>query len=458
MDINTFKTQFKGDVVTSADPDYTASIARWAINAERPAEVVAFVKDETDVGLAIQYARAAKLPIAIRGGGHSPAGASSSEGGLVIDLSRYLDGAKVDEGMRLAYVGGGALWGAVDRAAIVHGLATVAGTVSHTGVGGLTLGGGFGWLTSEHGMVVDNLVQATIVTADGSIVVANERENSDLFFGLRGGGSNFGVVTEFVYQLHPQRAIVYAGVLVFPHTSLEKVVEAVSNWWATCGEKEGLLQLTTMGPDGKPAVLIVLFYNGSEAEGRANFKAFHDLGPLQDTTKEIPYEELNDMMASIYMKGLTHSKPLYSVISKPFESIITRAEPDLTLTVLYEYFPLGKVVAQPKDRTPFRRDGTPGVCVAAAWKGDLDAPGMTEHARGIVHELAGIIMDGDPGLTESQSLGYCNYDPDAVAGEKNTVPNKAKLVFGKNYPRLQAIKKKYDPDNVFNKWFSISPA
>jgi FAD/FMN-containing dehydrogenase len=130
-DFATFKSEFKGDIVTPSDVDYQAAIARWAINAQRRAKVVAFVKDASDVVLAIRYARSHSLPIAIRGGGHSPAAASSSEGGLVIDLSRYLNSARVDPEQRLAYVGGGALWRSVDEAAIRHGLATVAGTVNH---------------------------------------------------------------------------------------------------------------------------------------------------------------------------------------------------------------------------------------------------------------------------------------------------------------------------------------
>jgi len=130
-DLNTFKDAFKGDLVTPTDPGYAKAIARWAANAERQAKVVAFVKDEADVVLAIKYATTTKLPIAIRGGGHSPAGASSSEGGLVIDLSRYLTSVTVDADKKLAYAGGGALWEAVDKAAIVHGLATVGGTVNH---------------------------------------------------------------------------------------------------------------------------------------------------------------------------------------------------------------------------------------------------------------------------------------------------------------------------------------
>ncbi|KAG6824886.1 hypothetical protein H0H87_010821, partial [Tephrocybe sp. NHM501043] len=250
-DFNAFKSSFKGDIVTPDDPDYQKAISRWAVNAQRRAKVVAFVKNAVDVGLAIAYARTSGLPIAIRGGGHSPAAASSSEGGLVIDLSRYLNEARVDPEKQVVYVGGGALWDVVDSEAIKHGLATVGGTVNHTGVGGLVLGGGYGWLSPEHGLAIDNLVQATVVTADGSVLTASDAENQDLFFGIRGGGCNFGVVTEFVLRLHPQRRTVYAGILVLRPPSLEKLVGVTSAWFEGAGEKESMIQIMTMGPDGQ---------------------------------------------------------------------------------------------------------------------------------------------------------------------------------------------------------------
>jgi len=160
-DFASFQKAFKGDLVTPGDAGYAEALSRWASNARRNAKIVAFVKCAEDASLAIKYAKEHKLPIAIRGGGHSSSGGSSSEGGLVIDLSRYLNVVKVDAEKKLAYIGGGSVWETVDKAAIEHGLATVAGTVNHTGVGGLLLGGGFGWLSAAHGLVIDNLVQAT---------------------------------------------------------------------------------------------------------------------------------------------------------------------------------------------------------------------------------------------------------------------------------------------------------
>ncbi|KAG6889203.1 hypothetical protein C0995_002663 [Termitomyces sp. Mi166 len=485
-DFAVFKAQFKGDIVTPDDPDYSRAIARWAVNAQRRAKVVAFVKDEEDVRVAIKYARDSGLPIAIRGGGHNPAGASSSEGGLVIDLSRYLNGAEVDPEKRVVYVGGGALWDVVDKEAIRYGLATVAGTVNHarwlsfTGVGGLILGGGYGWLSPKHGLAIDNLVQATVVTADGSILTASDTENPDLFFGIRGGGCNFGVVTEFVLRLHPQREKVYSGMLVFPPPLLERLVDVTGKWLEEAGEKEAMMQVLTMVPDGKFAILVFPFFNGSEAEGRENFKAFFDLGPIADLTKEMPYEEINALQNPVvfhgqgmYMKGIAQRLPHFESDAKAFDYIQKVSGPEFKVNLLFEYFPLAKVSAVPSASTAFRRDPTSSILALVIWKDDTEE--NLERGRTVAHELAKVIIEGQQGMSSTQSLGYSNYgklaiptlenvpllmcgaDPEGVNG-KELVPDKAKTVFADNYPRLQKIKKRYDPDNVFNKWFPITPA
>lgn len=453
-DLATFKAQFKGDIVTPGDAEYHQALNRWAFNAKRHAKVVAFVKDSEDVALAIKYARSNALPIAIRGGGHSAAGGSSSEGGLVVDLSRHLKGARVDPHKKLAYVDGGALWETVDKKAIKHGLATVGGTVNHTGVAGLTLGGGYGWLTCEHGMAIDNLVQATLVTADSSILTVSEAENPDLFFGIRGGGSNFGVVTEFVFKLHPQRATVYHGMVTFPLTALEKIVEETAKWWANVGEREAMYQFLNLGPDDKSGVTLLLFYNGTEAEGRSNFKAFFDIGPLADYTKEIPYESANESLngemfrgQGIFLKGGSLRKPEYHSIMQAYEKITSVSNPKARVHIVFEFFPLGKVLSIPQGVTAFRRDPTATFALMVRWKEGYEP----EQEKEVANEAISIILN-EQKLAGSKGFGYGNYDPEAVVGDK------AKAAFAENYPRLQAIKKRYDPEVIFNKWFAITPA
>ncbi|KAI0637906.1 FAD-binding domain-containing protein [Trametes polyzona] len=458
-----FKSAFKGDIVSPKDEGYEQALARWAKNAARKAAVVAFVKDAEDVSTAIAYAKQAGLPIAIKGGGHNPGGASSSEGGLVIDLSRFLNGARIDPEKKVAYVGGGAVWATVDKAAIEHGLATVGGTVNHTGVAGLVLGGGYGWLSGLYGLAIDNLV--TIVTADGVIRTANATENSDLFWGVRGGGSNFGVVTEFVLQLHPQRRTVFAGPVIFAPDVLGALYDVTQDWWKKGPSgKEGMIQALTRGPGRQPCIVAFLFYNGSEEEGRKAYKAFYDLKPIAALAKEIPYEQLNALQNEMaqpgqnaYLKGTFAPQPLpRDVLFKAFERVSALSAPaDYAFGLLLEYFPLHVANAVPDDATAYPRSLSPNVLCSVFAKRDDDA--ALAYIRDSARELVGIFEAASSG---ERSVGYGNYSPDSdTLPTEGAVPvDKAKQLFGSNYPRLQQIKKKYDPERVFNKWFNITPA
>ncbi|KAF5314713.1 hypothetical protein D9611_007026 [Ephemerocybe angulata] len=470
--IASFVKAIKGDVVTPENPDYAKSIARWAKNAERKAKVVVHVKDAEDVVKSIAYAKEHKLPIAIRGGGHNAAGASSIEDGLVIDLNRHLNHVRVDAENKLGYVGGGAIWAQVDQEAIKYGLATVGGTVNHTGVAGLTLGGGYGWLSGRHGLTIDNLKQATIVTANGSILTASDTENHDLFWAIRGGGSNFGVATELVYQLHPQRKTIFAGSAVYTPEKVEKLIELTKKWWDNVGEDEGMIQAVTATPDGKPIFLIIFFYNGSEEEGRAHYKEFFDVGPVVDTVSEIPYERLNSQLNAqvahgrcYYLKGVSQVSPNYQATVELIQKVAGLAKEGVFRTaMLHEYFPMAKANSVPVSATAFRRQGASNILTSISWEEDV---GKTKEARDLAKELVDIVIRGQGNsLDDAEKSGYTNYGhedidvPSANLGSLSGdhAAKRADLAYASNYPRLQEIKKTYDPENIFNRWYPITPA
>jgi len=411
------------------------------------------------------------LPIAVCGGGHSASGASSiGEGGVVIDLGKFVKDVRVDVEGKKAYVGGGAVWKDVDEACIAHGLASVGGTVNHTGVGGLTLGGGFGFLTGEYGLVIDNVVEATVVIADGSILKANESEHSDLFWGIRGGGGNFGVVTEFVYKLHPQERHVYAGILTFQTSEplVRGVFDFIHKWWYSPerSPKEAVVVFMANIPKGAPPImLVVVFYNGPEAEGKTVFQPLIDLGPMANSAKMIPYEEVNTLQNNVAVPGrgifmtatsLAPHAPEVPIIL--YKQLLEHVDhPSVRLMIMFEYFGLGVSDAIAKDATAYPSRGVgQNVMVQGIFDGSGSYSDLQENA-GVARELAGsikkVLTEKVGKAIQGDEAPYGNYETE----EKPPV-SRSEAVFKGNYPRLREIKGKYDPDEVFSRWFGIAPA
>lgn len=328
VDISAFRqllTNSKAEVLSPSDFGYDDSIRRCSRAAEKPAGVVVVPYSGEDISISIKYATEQNLDVAVKGGGHSTAGASSTNGGLLIDLGRLRD-VEVDTETQQLHVQGGCLWGDVDQAAYEHNLATVGGTVADTGVGGLTLGGGYGVLSGKYGLVIDNVVSATIVLASGSIVKASKDENPDLFWALLGAGQNFGVVIEFVLQAYPQKDI-YMGMMAFVPTpeNVNKVVKAVNELYAvpapgkkskSQGKGMGLLGIGKP-PDagGNSVLLFVASYDGPEETGKELLKPFTDIGPIMNTMAMGPYPQVNTLVPAITgmrssMKGAAYTMPI----------------------------------------------------------------------------------------------------------------------------------------------------
>ncbi|EPS35026.1 hypothetical protein PDE_09991 [Penicillium oxalicum 114-2] len=447
-------------VLTPDSEGYLDSLVRWSDTGRKQAGVVVQPVEVPDVQSALRWAREYQVDIAVKGGGHSTAGTSSSDGGLVIDLSRMIH-TSVDTTNKTITVQGGATWKEVDEAGAAHGLATVGGTVNHTGVGGLTLGGGYGWLSGQYGLTIDNLRSAKVVLADGSLVTASTTENSDLFWGLRGAGYNFGVVVEFTFQAYDQSPLVYSGVLAFPPDKLEKVIELLNGTLADPDARSGAMCIIAQAPDGSgPMVVVICFYNGTREEGQARFAGLVALEPLVNTLDMIPYSVVNTLQnpQATYgdrksFKGVFYEPPLDPrFIRNVFDEYVTKVESDKDLmpsAIILEFIDMRKICETPLTESAFAsRNVTQNGILVMRW---TDASKDLEHrswAREVQKKWkAELEAKKRESLTDNDVPQYINY-----AEPGDSIVNN---IYGGNLARLQQIKARYDPQNIFHKMHPI---
>lgn len=260
-------------------------------------EIVVYVGTAEDISAAILFSRKYSIEFVVSGGKHSSSGASSITEGMVIDLAK-MRRVEVNADAKTVDVQGGAVWKDVDDAAAEHGLAMVGGTVNHTGVGGLTLGGGYGWLSGRYGLTIDNLLKLTMVLADGSIKSVSKNENQDLFWAAKGAGQCFGIAVEFTFQAYEQKNPIWAGQMIFPASeNLDAVINFANQLVQTSDGDSGMVVGITAPPFLKePAIVTTVFHNGPEVEAKAIFKQLLDLKPIKDTTSMKPYCEMNGVM------------------------------------------------------------------------------------------------------------------------------------------------------------------
>jgi len=327
-----------------------------------------------DVSDTVLFCKANNIILAVRGGGHSSSGASSSDGGLVIDLS-HMKRVTVDPVKKTAIVGGGALWEHVDAALGVHGLATVGGTVNNTGVGGLTLGGGYGWLTPKYGLAVDNLLSVEIVLANGQIVGASEGENPDLFWAVRGAGAYFGVVTKFVFQAYEQKDQVFAGPLVFPKDKMEPIINFYNSIMDDHGGKAvGMMVFTSPPPAHTPVILVVAIYFGPEEEAKRYYEPLLSLEPIANMSSMLSYTALNSLLNAgspadfrRTMKGAAFLPPLdprfAGDVFEDYVAFIEQVPDAAPSAVLFEFLPAERIISVPQTATAFANRGRAGNIV-----------------------------------------------------------------------------------------------
>jgi FAD/FMN-containing dehydrogenase len=414
---------------------------------KRPS-IIAQCRGAADIADAIRLGRALGVEIAIRGGGHNPAGRASTNGGVMIDLS-LMRGVLVDAQQRIARVQGGALWKDVNRETQAHGLAVTGGAVGTTGVAGLTLGGGLGWLMAKHGMTLDNLRSVDLVLADGRLVRASEAEHSDLFWAVRGGGGNFGVASAFEFQLHPVGPTVVGGLAAWPFDRARDVLRFYRERTRSASDDEMLFAAMLTAPDGvTKLVAIAAAHLGSAEAAQAAMKPIKSFGsPVLDTLGPIPYVALNGMLDAAFPKGALNYWKSHFIDTLTDDAIDTAIDqfsrcPTPMGQFLFEHFH-GAATRVPVDATAYalRSEGF-NTAVISEWLDPAQSQVCTAWARDAYAALQPFVG----------SRRYVNYlDDDDIVDASLTA------VYGPNLPRLRQIKRVYDPDNVFRLNLNIPP-
>lgn len=448
-----FRMRFSGDVVLPADATYDDARRVWNGMIDRWPAIVVRPNHPDDVVAAVQLARDEDLPIAVRGGGHSLPGLSTCDAGMVIDLSR-IRGATVDPEARTARVGGGSLLGELDVAAQAHGLVCPVGVVSHTGVGGLTLGGGMGRLQRKLGFTIDSLRGVELVTADGLLVRANETENPDLFWAMRGAGANFGVVTSFEFDLHPYDGRITVASVVHPGTRINEAWALFSGLTRTAPDHVMLTFNMTLGaagrvPDGhvgQPVVTITAFHSGDVNYAERELDDFMSSGsPVSRAIVEQSYldlqrsaDETSAWGHRVYIKGGFTDELPAEALDRMVEHLATGTGSDL-----FGLWAQGGAIARvPEDATAFTgREARFQMSADSTW----DDPSLDQSKVSWVRDAFAIV---EP---YSRTGRYVNDVGDSG-------PNLGRWVYGDaKYDRLVAVKRAWDPDNVFRLNQNIKP-
>ena len=454
--IGKFAQSLRGAVIARNHPDYEEARKLYNGMIDKRPLVIARCADAADVIAAVTFGRDSKLPIAIRGGGHNGPGLGSVDDGLVIDLST-MKGVRVDPAKRTVRAGAGCVTGDIDHATHVFGLAVPFGIISTTGVAGLTLSGGHGYLSRQYGLAVDNLLEADVVLAEGSFVTASETENADLLWALRGGGGNFGVVTSFLFQAHPAN-IVYAGPIFWELKDAAKIMRWYRDFQPGAPDEFYIfLGLQTVPPGdpfpkehwGKQICVLLVSHNGSTADGEKAVNAVRAAlpKPIIDWAQPMPYPALQSLFDGLYPKGQQWYWKGDFVKNLPDAAIDAHlahtAKLPSAISAMHLYPIDGAVQRRKKDATAWNcRDATWSMAIVGVDTDPTKAPALKKWARDYWEAVHPFDLGG----------AYPNFMMDDE-GEA-----RVKAAYGGNYQRLASLKKKYDPTNLFRVNQNIRPS
>jgi FAD/FMN-containing dehydrogenase len=448
--LESLRTHLRGQLLQPGDPGYDSVRQVWNAMIDRRPALIVQAAGVADVIAAVAFAREHELLLAVRGGGHNVAGNAVCDGGLMLDLS-LMKGIRVEPDARTAWAEAGVLWSELDAETQAFGLAAVGGTVATTGIAGLTLGGGFGWMSRQHGLVSDNLLGADVVTADGRFLHASAEENADLFWGLHGGGGNFGVVTAFEYRLHEVGPTVFAGPIFHALDDAPEVFRAFRNLAPAAPDPIGGMAALLTSPEGAPLAALVLGWMGPLATGEAGLRAWREVGtPVADLIGPMPYRTVQALFDPAFPAGRRNY----------WKSGFLRNLDDAAITILIEHFrrapspyaglgvelyggAIGRVAPE---STAFPHRGHQfNLLIFTAWDDPAEDAANMGWGRDLWAALQPFAADGV----------YVNYLGDAAAEGQDRV----RAAYGPAiYKRLADLKRRYDPANLFCMNQNILPA
>jgi len=449
------KGRLKGDVVLPGDAQYDEARQIWNATIDKHPAVIVRCATTADVVLAVNLAREQGLTLAVRGGGHNIAGNALCDDGMVIDLSR-MKAAKVDAAARRVTIEGGALLADLDAATQAHGLATPVGINSTTGIAGLTLGGGFGWLSRKHGLTVDNLESAEVVTAAGEVVRASATEHPDLFWALRGGSGNFGVVTRFEFRLHPVGPEVLSGLIVYPLSQAKAVLRGYREFVASAPDELSVWSVVRQAPPlpflppevhGKGVVVLALLYAGDPKKGEPLVAPLRTFGtPVGEHVGVQPYtawQQAFDPLLTAGARNYWKSHNFATLADGLFDAVIDYIERQPSPQCEIFFGALGGATMRPAtDSAAYpHRDAQFVMNVHGRWENAADDERCIRWARDFFKASAPFATGG----------AYVNF---LTADEGDRV----RAAYGSNYDRLAGVKRKYDAKNLFHVNQNIAPA
>jgi FAD/FMN-containing dehydrogenase len=435
----------KGRVLVEGNDDYDAARKVWNGMIDRKPAAIAQCLDSDDVITVVKFARQNALLVSVRGGGHNIAGNAVCEGGLMIDLSR-MKSIHVYPSTKTATSEPGVLWREFDAATQRHGLGTTGGTVSDTGIAGLTLGGGIGWLMSKYGTTCDNVLSVEMVTADGNLLKVDKDNNPDLFWAIRGGGGNFGIVTKFEFQLHPVAPTIMAGMILYPMDQAKQVMQHYRDYTRKAPDELMAYSGFIVTPDGLPVTFVLPAWTGPIEEAERHLEPLRSFGsPIADLIGEIPYLSLQSILDAAappgirrYWKSAYFTELTDELLDICIRNVATRPSP---LTPILFFHIRGAATRIDPSATAFvHRQDQWDSDIISQWTDPADDEKNISWTKSFWKEI-------EP-LTKGV---YVNHlDADDTARVKNA--------YGKNLQRLREVKRKYDPDNFFRMNNNILPA